>query len=136
MRKLFAAFLLVCSLVLPARAFASTLLAIDASTTGLNTTAEGAFGVNWTSAANNKSLASFVGFYIIQPVFGIVGLLFFVLMVYAGVLWMTARGDSKQVDKAKDILTTSVIGAVIVVSSYVLTTAVFNAITSGNVNGA
>ena len=48
---------------------------------------------------------------------------------------MTAQGEPKKVDKAKDILITAVIGAVIVVSSYILTNAVFNALTTGNVNG-
>jgi len=49
---------------------------------------------------------------------------------------MTAQGDSKKVDKAKDILVTAVIGTVIVVSSYILTNALFNALTTGDVNGA
>lgn len=117
-----------------ALASASTAFAIDADSTGLKDTGSAALGETLTTGSNT-TLAGFLGARIIQPVFSIVGVIFFALMVYAGVLWMTARGDSKQVDKAKDILTTSVIGVVIVISSYVLTNAVFNAILQCNVNG-
>ena len=127
MRKLFAAFTLALSLAVPATAFA-----ID---TGLSSTATAAFGSSMTSGENAK-LSYFIGNNIIKPVFGLIGVIFFMLMVYAGMLWMTAQGDPKKVEKAKDILITSVIGAVIVAASYILTNAVFNAITLGDVNGA
>ena len=51
----------------------------------------------------------------------LVGLIFLILMVYAGFLWMTARGESDQVDKAQKIITGSVIGLVIVLSAYAIT---------------
>ncbi len=57
----------------------------------------------------------------ISAVLGLVGLIFFVLMVYAGYLWMTARGESEPVDKAKKIITASIIGLVIVASAYAIT---------------
>ncbi len=111
-----------------------SVFAIDAANyaadTGLNTTAEEAFGSTWIGA--NTSLSTFVGNNIIQPIFGLVGLGFFCLAVYAGVLWMTAQGDSKKVDKAKDILVNATVGLVIIVASYVLTTAILSAITSGS----
>lgn len=130
MRKLFAAFVITLSCALPVFAHA----AIDSETTGLNTTARGAFGAE--SVGGENTLSFFVGNNIIKPVFGIVGLMFFVLMVYGGVTWMTASGDPKRVDKAKAILTTAVIGVVIVTASYVLTNALFNAILKGNIEGA
>lgn len=55
---------------------------------------------------------------IIFAIFNILGVIFFVLMVYAGVLWMTANGDPKRVTKAKDILTQATIGLVITLSAY------------------
>ncbi len=58
---------------------------------------------------------------LIQVVLGIVGVLFLVLTVYAGVLWMTAGGTSKNVETAKGILRNSVIGLVIIIAAYALT---------------
>ncbi|KKU73651.1 MAG: hypothetical protein UX98_C0005G0027 [Parcubacteria group bacterium GW2011_GWA2_47_26] len=50
-----------------------------------------------------------------------VGVIFFVLMVYGGFLWMTARGKEEQIKKAKDLLESAIIGIVIVFISYVVT---------------
>ncbi len=129
MRKPLATLGVMISLVLPSVVLAD--FATDpAGSSGLTSTAKGAFGDTITSQA---SLPTFIGSYILQPIFGLVGLGFLCLTVYAGVLWMTARGETKQITKAKDILVTSIIGAVIILASYTLTTAVFNAITKGNV---
>ncbi len=125
MRKLFALIAVFGMLLLPQALFAEGGWA-DAS--GLTTTADNSFG-----PGTPTSLPSFIGAYIIAPVFGIVGTIFFALTVYAGVLWMTAAGDPKKVDKAKDILVTSVIGTVIVVSAYVITNAVFSGLTEGSI---
>ncbi len=108
-----------------------SLTTIDASSTGLSKTGTEAFGSAWVGS--NSSIAYFVGSKIIQPIFGLVGLAFFCLAVYSGVMWMTAQGDSKKIDKAKDILVSATVGLVIVVASYVLTNAILSAITSGSV---
>ena len=50
-----------------------------------------------------------------------VGVLFFILIIYAGVMWMTAAGNEQQVSKAKDIIIAAVIGLVIVLSAYAIT---------------
>lgn len=59
---------------------------------------------------------------IIQAALSFVGVIFMILTIYAGFLWMNARGDQGQVDKALDILRTAAIGLVIVVASYSITT--------------
>lgn len=133
MRKLFAILALSIAFLAPRVIFAADPAA-PSDPYGLNNTADASGGVYVTSG-ENTSLAYFIGNNIIQPVFGLVGLGFFCLTVYAGVLWMTSQGDSKKVGKAKDILITAVIGTVIVVSSYILTNALFNALTTGDVNG-
>lgn len=96
---------------------------------GLNTTTEAAYGV---TALNdeNSNIGLFVGKYIIQPVIGLTGLMFLILTVYAGVMWMTSSGDSKRVDKAKSILAASVTGAVIIASAYVIVNTVIGALTA------
>ena len=62
----------------------------------------------------------------IQAVLSLVGLIFLILMVYAGVLWMTARGEAAQVEKAQDIIKTCIIGLAVIVSAYAITYFVTN----------
>ncbi len=124
MRKRFGIFGAAIGLLSPFMAYA----AIGVENTGLSATGNAAF-----STTGATSLSTFIGFYIIQPVFGLIGLLFFCLSLYAGILWMTARGDTKKVDSAKNILVSSTIGLVIIVASYVLTNAVLGAITTGSI---
>lgn len=57
---------------------------------------------------------------ILTGVFSILGVVFLLLIVYAGFLWMTAMGQSKKVDKAKDILIQSTIGLVVILSAYAI----------------
>ena len=58
---------------------------------------------------------------IIAAVLTMVGIIFLALMVYAGILWMTARGKDDQVERAREIIIASVIGLFIVVSAYAIT---------------
>ena len=51
----------------------------------------------------------------------LVGLIFLILMVYAGYLWMTAKGEEEQVKKSQKIIIAAVIGLVIVLSAYAIT---------------
>lgn len=130
MRKLFAAIGVFALLGMPSMVFALTK--IDASTTGLSTTGSNAFGAG-VLTSENSSISAFIGNNIIRPIFGLVGLAFFCLAVYAGVLWMTAMGEPKKVDKAKDILVSATVGLVIIVASYVLTNAILSGVTSGTI---
>ncbi len=68
---------------------------------------------------------------VISTALTLIGLIFFILMVYGGFLWMTAHGDSGQVDKAKDTITTAIIGIIIVLASYSLTIFVFRSANAG-----
>ncbi|MEK7459303.1 MAG: hypothetical protein AAB663_02755 [Patescibacteria group bacterium] len=106
--------------------------AITVSDTGLKGTADVA---NYDTTTAGGNIATFIGTYIIQPVLGIVGLIFLVLTLYAGVLWMTSSGNADMVKKAKEILVNSVIGLVIVAAAYAITAAVFNALSSGSISG-
>lgn len=49
------------------------------------------------------------------------GVLFLIYAIYGGYLWMTAQGDAKKVEEAKDIITRAVIGLIIIVSAYAIT---------------
>ena len=52
---------------------------------------------------------------------GALGIVFFGLMTYAGIRWMTARGNEELVGKAKHTLEAAMIGLIIIVLSYALT---------------
>lgn len=65
---------------------------------------------------------------IINIFFGILGIIFLILIIYSGFLWMTAGGNADQVDKAKKILINGTIGLVITLSAFAITTFILNAI--------
>ena len=126
MRKLAAVLTLVFTLALPTLAQAQ----LNSDTSGLTSTGNAAYGEQNPDSLN---LGIFIGTYIIQPVIGLTGVIFLVLTVYAGVMWMTAAGDSKRVDKAKSVLISSVTGAVIIAAAYTIVSTVLGALTPGTV---
>lgn len=65
---------------------------------------------------------------IIQIFLGFLGILAVVLIIYAGFLWMTAGGDSAKVDKAKDYIKNAIIGIVIILAAYIITSYVLTQI--------
>ena len=73
-----------------------------------------------TSGVTETSLAETIGRYI-NGVLGFTGIIFLLLTLYAGFLWMTAGGDEGNIEKAKSILSSAVIGLVIVMLSYSIT---------------
>ncbi len=74
----------------------------------------------YEKSTNDQSLAELIGT-VIKTVLSFVGVIFLVLMVYAGFLWMTARGDESKIEKAQDIIRSSIIGLVIMVGAYSIT---------------
>ncbi|MFA7286047.1 MAG: pilin [Patescibacteria group bacterium] len=58
---------------------------------------------------------------IIQIALSLVGIIFVILMIYAGYLWMTARGNEEQATKARELIIQSVIGATIIFLAYFIT---------------
>ena len=49
------------------------------------------------------------------------GVVFLILMIYGGYLWMLARGNEQEVEKAKNIIQNALIGLVIVLAAYAIT---------------
>lgn len=76
-------------------------------------------------ASNEYALSRTVGG-IIRGVLSVIGVLFLVLTIYAGVIWMTASGNEEKITKAKKIITSSLIGLVIITAAYGITALVFN----------
>ena len=63
---------------------------------------------------------------LINVLLGLLGIIFLVLTIYAGFLWMTAGGDEKKVAKARGIIITAVIGLVILLSAYAISSFVLD----------
>jgi Zn-dependent protease with chaperone function len=63
---------------------------------------------------------------LINVLLGILGIIFLVLIIYAGFLWMTAAGNGDQIDKAKQIMIAAVIGLIILLSAYAISTFVID----------
>lgn len=57
-----------------------------------------------------------------------ISVVFFILMLYGGFLWMTARGNSDQESKARDTIFGAVIGLIIVLAAYAITQFVFKSL--------
>lgn len=58
---------------------------------------------------------------IIGVILSFVGVIFLVLMIYAGLMWMTAQGNQERVNKSKDLMINAVIGLIIVMAAYAIT---------------
>ncbi|MFH1291860.1 MAG: hypothetical protein ABIH87_01550 [bacterium] len=56
----------------------------------------------------------------------LLAIIFFGIMLYAGFRWMTARGNEDLVEKAQHALQAGIIGMIIVVSSYAISSFVFS----------
>lgn len=61
----------------------------------------------------------------ISAILGMLAFVFFGLVLYSGIRWMTARGDESFVERAKDTLRAAVIGLAITLAAYALTLFIF-----------
>lgn len=77
----------------------------------------------------NQTVGTFVG-----QILSMVGVLFFILVVYGGILWMTARGDTDQTSKAMKTIIAASIGIVLVLSAYAITNFVIGLTDNSNTN--
>jgi hypothetical protein len=74
-----------------------------------------------------RSVFEIIGI-VINVFLGTLGVIFLILTIYAGFLWMTAGGNDAQIGKAKKILVNAVIGLIITLSAYAIVTFIFNAL--------
>lgn len=110
MKKFFLLFLSIIALTHVSVAHAASLL------DGTYTTRAGK-SAGYAPATNETTLAETLGG-IVTVLLSLMGIFFMSLMVYAGYLWMTARGDETQIEKAQTIIRGSIIGLIIILASY------------------
>lgn len=72
---------------------------------------------------------------LIGVLLGFLGVVFLILIIYAGLLWMTAAGNPDSVKKAKDILLNSIIGLIILLSAYAISSFVIDELSSATGTG-
>jgi hypothetical protein len=63
---------------------------------------------------------------IVQIVLSLLGVAFLGFMIYAGIMWMTAQGNEQKVEKAKSMITESIVGLIIVIAAYAIAYFVIN----------
>lgn len=74
-----------------------------------------------TSAGlTSKPLPELVGSFIASAL-GLLGVVLVVLVIYAGFIWMTAQGNDEKIKKAKGMITSAVIGMIIIFAAYAIT---------------
>lgn len=68
----------------------------------------------------------------IRTFLSVIGIIFIVLTIYAGAIWMLSAGNEEKVTKAKNIIKASVIGLAIVLSAYAITSLAIRLALGGN----
>jgi len=58
---------------------------------------------------------------IINIFLGFLGIIFVIIIIYAGFVWMTAGGNEDKVSQARKWITNSVIGIIIILAAYAIT---------------
>lgn len=72
----------------------------------------------------NRDIVNYIQL-VINFLLSAVAFVFFAMILYGGLRWMTSRGQEQLKEKAIDAITNAVIGLVIVVGAYALVTFVF-----------
>ena len=58
----------------------------------------------------------------VQALLSFLGVIFLLLMIYGGFIWMMAQGNEQEVGRAKNIIINAAIGIIIVFLAYAITT--------------
>lgn len=120
----------VALVVLSATALAvTTAPALAQTAAGQLTETGAAAGIGGTS-----DLIQIIG-RIINIFLGLLGVIFLVLMLYAGYLWMTSAGDPEKVKKAQNTIKNAIIGLVIIASAWAIVSFILNALISATQPG-
>lgn len=72
-------------------------------------------GYNDTPQMPTEIIANVINIFL-----SLLGVIFLILMIYAGYLWMTAAGEESKVEDAQKIIKAAIIGLIIVVGAYAI----------------
>ncbi len=92
------------------------LAAPTADSTGLNETAKQGFG----AVPAETSLPLIIG-KVVGAVLAFLGLIFFCLILYAGLSWILSMGKEEKINEAKEMIIAAVLGLMVVLGAYAIT---------------
>jgi len=72
------------------------------------------------ATTNSPDLLTRIGS-IINVGLGLIGIIFLIILISGGFLWMTAGGNSDQTKRAKDMMSRAVVGTIIILMAYAIT---------------
>lgn len=78
----------------------------------------------YNPGTHQETIATLIGT-IIFWFLSLLGVIFMAFMIYAGYLWLTSRGNSERVEKAKDILKESIVGIGVVFSAAAISALIY-----------
>jgi len=84
--------------------------------------------------AGNDDVRVIIG-NVIRAALSLSGSIALLMFVYGGFLWLTSGGNQTQIDKGKKVLVWSTLGVVLIASAFVIVTALFQGLTTGDVSG-
>ncbi len=113
------------SLVLGAVMFLTPAVSLAQKDYGLNSTVKSTDGLLPTTVAKATTVPQLVG-NIVAIGLSVLGVVFFGLFLYSGIVWMTALGNGERVSQAKDTLQSAITGLIIVVAAYAISKFVFD----------
>jgi hypothetical protein len=94
---------------------------------------------NLKGALNADAVGNTPGLYLtgrvgkmVGVVLSFVGVIFLVLIIYAGIKWMTSGGNDKSVESAKSLIISAIIGLIIVLGAYAITAFIGRTLTATN----
>lgn len=106
------------TLMLSITLFAPSFVFAGSQTTKrINSALDAAGQTGFGQSGKQIGLGGLVGSYV-TVFLGFVGTIAFVIFLYGGFLWMTARGNEDQVAQAKQYLFNGTIGVVVIVLAY------------------
>ncbi|MCK5320346.1 hypothetical protein KAJ61_03080 [Candidatus Parcubacteria bacterium] len=65
---------------------------------------------------------------VISVALSLLGVIFLILMIYGGFIWMNSRGNDQEIQKALTIIRNSIIGLLIVIAAYAITNFIGNSL--------
>lgn len=122
--KIFIISLFIIFLILPI-----CTIAVSPLDTAIKNLKSVAGDIGFSTTDEDSDIAVIVG-RIIKAALSILGVIFLIITLYGGWLWMTAAGNEQRLDRAKSLLRDSIIGLIIVITAYAITTFVVASITA------
>lgn len=82
-------------------------------------------------AGGGKQISERIGYWL-GRVMSFIGILFLVLILYGGLMWLISRGDKTKIANAKSIIIDATIGLLITMSAYAIVNGLFDVFKNNN----